>query len=625
MDIKRDMKPNGAPKRVAPLTVLLLAASSIFLLRSIGIPLLGQHSTPTSHPLSTVGTMSVAAALSLNSSVSGWHPPKSTWITDLDDVINGTGVHGFVFNGSQLPDGVPYGTYNWCNMPHVRASEYPKLASDEYQLEYVEVIHRHHKRTPYASNTFPVEPYPWSCSDSGLFYSGAPLNPQGNASARTYWSVYTSPSNPFSASGFNGTCQFPQLTRGGLDDSWQHGRDLWGVYHDLLSFLPSDDPLSAMEFRVTNNVITSQVASMLIAGMLSRSSPRSSQDDDDDDDAAAAPPAASLPDAAPIPLKVQPSSIDSLEPTYPCPAASALLSLYGPGSNASSSSSLWHAHLAASRPLFAALDALSGVAPDTNSTNADEWHQSWDHYFDNLSARLCHAKPLPCNGSSSNDSSRSSANANDDDDDDDDREEEEKEEEEKEKQHCVTAAQAASVFRLGQHEYATVWRAAPEGLAVAAAAYGVWVAEVAANIRAAVAAATIGKRGPAPAGAVRYRHNVAHDGSVARLLALLQVDVMVWPGMGAEVVFEVYTKKRAEKEREEETEAETETGEGKGKGEGDKKAYVRVLWGGRVLRSSHPHLGGALDGMLDADVLLAYLDGLVGEGASRVPGLCGSE
>ncbi len=54
-------------------------------------------------------------------------------------------------------------------MPHVRKSEY-KIPSSEYQLQYVEIIQRHHKvnhhsgayeegayagqRTPYASNTF---------------------------------------------------------------------------------------------------------------------------------------------------------------------------------------------------------------------------------------------------------------------------------------------------------------------------------------------------------------------------------------------------------------------------------------------------------------------------------------
>lgn len=315
------------------------------------------------------------------------------------------------------------------------------------------------------------------------------------------------------------------------------------MYHELLAFLPSDDPLSVMEFRVTNNVITSQVASMLTAGMLSSSSS----------------PQNPLSDSTPIPLKIQPSSIDSLEPSYTCPAASALLSLYGPGSNASS----WQKHLSASRALFAELDAISGVA------STDEgWHKSWDHYFDNLSARLCHAKPLPCNSSNGG--------------------------EEK----CVTQAQASTVFRLGQYEYSRLWRAAPESLAAATAGYGVWVAEVAENIRAAIAAAgdAGGKTG------VRYRHNVAHDGSVSRLLAVLQVDVMVWPGMGSEIVFEVYTKKKEVKET---------------------KAYVRVLWGGQVLRSSHPDLG-ALD-MLDAEVLLAYLDGLVGKGASKVRGLCGLE
>ena len=109
---------------------------------------------------------------------------------------------------------VELGAYSWCS------------------------IHRHHKRTPYASNTFPKEAYPWDCNDQGLFYYGEPLNPAGNTSASTYWSVYTNPVNPFAVAGFNGSCQFPQITREGLDDSLQHGKDLYGVYHDMLGFLP---------------------------------------------------------------------------------------------------------------------------------------------------------------------------------------------------------------------------------------------------------------------------------------------------------------------------------------------------------------------------------------------------
>jgi hypothetical protein len=67
-----------------------------------------------------------------------WHAPNKTWINNLSQVLNGTGTNGFVFNSSQLPTGTNYGTYNWCNMPHLRKQEYVK-ASDEYQLAYVEV------------------------------------------------------------------------------------------------------------------------------------------------------------------------------------------------------------------------------------------------------------------------------------------------------------------------------------------------------------------------------------------------------------------------------------------------------------------------------------------------------
>jgi hypothetical protein len=125
-------------------------------------------------------------------------------------------------------------------------------------------IHRHHKRTVYASNSFPVESYGWDCNDEGLFYYGQPMT--GKKSTPAYWQGHISPTNPFIPSGFLGSCQFPQITAEGLDDSWQHGRDLYGVYHDLLHFLPpqANDEVT---FRVTQNVITSEVAGMAISGM----------------------------------------------------------------------------------------------------------------------------------------------------------------------------------------------------------------------------------------------------------------------------------------------------------------------------------------------------------------------
>ena len=128
-------------------------------------------------------------------------------------------------------------------------------------------IQRHHKRTPYASNAFPVEPYQWNCDDQALHFYGEPL--EGNVSAHAYRSGYISPVNPFVPSGWLGSCQFPQITPEGLDDSWQHGKDLYEVYHDLLGFLPGKDEdfKDKVAYHASNNLITHQVAGMLINGM----------------------------------------------------------------------------------------------------------------------------------------------------------------------------------------------------------------------------------------------------------------------------------------------------------------------------------------------------------------------
>ena len=49
-----------------------------------------------------------------------------------------TGKYGYIYDSSKTPDD-KYGVYNWCNMPHVRKTEYVK-ASDEFELQYVEVV-----------------------------------------------------------------------------------------------------------------------------------------------------------------------------------------------------------------------------------------------------------------------------------------------------------------------------------------------------------------------------------------------------------------------------------------------------------------------------------------------------
>ncbi|KAI5776907.1 histidine phosphatase superfamily [Geopyxis carbonaria] len=440
---------------------------------------------------------SIALASAL-SATAQWLPPSQTPTNNATFALHGPGLNGFIYNSSSTA-----AVYNYCNMPHASTPSRPPRS---HTLVYAEAIHRHHKRTPYASNLFPIETPPWDCTSTHLhFFATTP----GVPSAQTFWRTYHDPLNPLSTP-FAGTCQFPQLTPGGLADSAAHGRNLWTAYSRALLPLSATSP--AIAFRATANVITSQVAGALIRGMYPLH-----------------------PAASPVPLLQQPPAVDSLAPSYACPAADALRAEI-------TRHEAWTAHLAAAAPLLARLDAITGVDPGSAG-----WHANVDHYFDALTSRLCHGLPLPCSPS---DPAR-----------------------------CVTEEDAAQVFRWGQWEYSFLYRDHPSSLRYASLKMGIWLNELLGHLEA--------------PGEVRWRHNVAHDGSVSLLLAALQVREMVWPGMGAEVVVE---KWRAEG--------------------GDE--FVRVLWGGRRMEMAWTEKE-----MVPMKEFVAYVRGLIGEGAREVVEACG--
>lgn len=99
---------------------------------------MAQQSRPLSAGASFAVVLATLTAPVASAAGVQWYAPASSNINNLDKVINGSGVYGFIYNSSTTPDN-RYGTYNWCNMPHVRKKEYVKVNSD-YELQYVELV-----------------------------------------------------------------------------------------------------------------------------------------------------------------------------------------------------------------------------------------------------------------------------------------------------------------------------------------------------------------------------------------------------------------------------------------------------------------------------------------------------
>lgn len=176
-----------------------------------------------------------------------------------------------------------------------------------------------------------------------------------------YGQAYSDPANPFLGSYVNGTCQYPQLTIGGLLDGYQHGRDLRAVYGDKLGFLPSSPDQEGSDAKVwlrsTSSALTQSSAGGVLQGLW--------PDHED-----------------PIPLHQQASGIDTLNRGFPCSARDSLLSSI-------QSTSVWNEHLSVTTPLRDRLAAAFDA-------NEPAWMSTFDHFADNFQARLCNGYELPC-------------------------------------------------------------------------------------------------------------------------------------------------------------------------------------------------------------------------------------
>jgi hypothetical protein len=134
----------GAPRVQLPvvgaswITRLIPTLGIIILYRIFSQEVFTLRSNPRQSFMAVVAASSASHGKAASIVDLSWHAPNATNINDLSQVIGGSGIYGFIYNSSATPAN-EYGIYNWCNMPHVRATEYNKPSS-EYKLQYVEVV-----------------------------------------------------------------------------------------------------------------------------------------------------------------------------------------------------------------------------------------------------------------------------------------------------------------------------------------------------------------------------------------------------------------------------------------------------------------------------------------------------
>ncbi|KAF9889335.1 hypothetical protein FE257_007445 [Aspergillus nanangensis] len=276
------------------------------------------------------------------------------------------GTYGGIYSAPSTEASPPSreDVYNYCSMPHPRVASYslpPPVANESVsaRLVYLEYLQRHQRRTPY--NILPGgENQEYNCDNiHPHLYAAASQADAAAPPAPVYGQAYIDPSNPFLASYVNGTCQYPQLTLGGLLDGYQHGRDLRAVYGDKLRLLPSspDDPTNQVWLRSSSSALTQGSAGVVLRGIF--------PDHD-----------------GPIPLHQQASGVDTVDRGFPCAARDTLLASI-------QATPEWNEHLAVTAPLRSKLAAMLGAS-------SSDWQSTFDHFADNFQARLCNGYALPC-------------------------------------------------------------------------------------------------------------------------------------------------------------------------------------------------------------------------------------
>ncbi|KAG0651956.1 hypothetical protein D0Z07_0791 [Hyphodiscus hymeniophilus] len=306
------------------------------------------------------GLLGVAPSIvSALTPLQSFYPPNlndTSYITDLS-----LGTYGGTYQSpTREPNTtLPYGSYDYCQMPHPRVREYPlpeavRNGSVKANIVYLEYLQRHQRRTPY--NILPGgENQPYDCDDILPYLYAGPAS--GEGPLPVYAQTYTDITNPFVLGYVNGSCQFPQLTIGGLLDGYQHGKDIWAVYGAKLGLIPIIPEKEKVWFRSTESPLTQQSAGGVLRGVWP-----------------------AWPGA--LPLHQQTSAVDTVNEGFSCSNRGTVLS-------AIESTAEWNEHLNVTANLRSELGSMFGAT-------SSDWQDTFDHFSDNFQGRLCNGYKLPC-------------------------------------------------------------------------------------------------------------------------------------------------------------------------------------------------------------------------------------
>ncbi|KAJ5157726.1 uncharacterized protein N7482_008826 [Penicillium canariense] len=308
----------------------------------------------------TVGLLVGAAGPALGlSPLDTFYPPTLNQTSYISNASIGTygGIYTAPTKGPT--GGNPYGTYDYCAMPHPRSQEYQlpepiAKGSVKGQLVYLEYLQRHQRRTPY--NILPGgENQAYECNNVRPYLYAGPNSASGIQPMPMYAQTYQDSTNPFKPD-VNGTCQYPQITIGGVQDGYQHGQDLWNVYGKKLGLIPKQ-PNDRVWFRSSNSALTQGTAGAVLRGVWPTY------------------------DGA-LPLHQMASSVDTVNEGYSCSAISSTLSQL-------ESTTEWQEHLSVTSGLRSELGSMLGAT-------SSSWQGTFDHFSDNFQGRLCNGYELPC-------------------------------------------------------------------------------------------------------------------------------------------------------------------------------------------------------------------------------------